>query len=367
MNSLFRSEVATPRRALAALLLAAAMLTNGAAAATGYQIVKLPLPPGSSPNYGASPSSINNAGEIAGIGYRESNGDVFGHAVAWSGPPDYTPRWLPEENAFETEVVAINDAGYIIGHARFPNAVTWEPVMWGPDDVLIRLGALPDGQVDSLVADINASGTIVGDVTSRRGLPNHHIDIHRAAIWVTPQTVRRLGDGRGGFSYSDARALNDFDTIVGDGSIGINGHHAFRWTPEGGMQDLGDFPGGFNESYAFDVNDAGQVVGYGWSGLGRRAVMWNADGSMLDLGDIPGGSEYSATDINNAGEVIGSFADGAAGNQFYWTAATGMVRVDDLVGSGDVTSLNAINDAGLMVGVMALDGSSIDVALVPQP
>ena len=366
------------RHALPILLLAGAAFASQASATT-YRIVELPLPAEMS---GAA-IGINAAGEVVGY-IRDDN--YRRAAVAWDAT-SHSWRMLPAGSAVESEAYAINDAGDIVGSAQFRGSgQLQDPVLWTPNGTMIRLGELPGGQSNSWAYDINSRGRAVGGVERPRGdLPPDAYHLQRPAIWITPRMVRWLGDGRRGFGGGQARALNDSDTVVGFGSVADGVLHGFRWTPGGSVQDLGDLPGGSDWSYAYDINEVGQVVGTGESEVGSRAVMWDGDGTIHDLGEVSGGSDYGyhADDINNPGEVTGrihDYADDGFPQGFVWYAGAGMMRIADLidpldplhakVASGDVRIyINDINDAGLMVGGMAIgaSSSSTPIVLEPQP
>ena len=375
MNDLFSRGFALPRpscTAIAALLLAGALLTDGVAAAPTYRIVELPL---LADTRTSSANGINVAGEV--VGFAETT-SFEGYAVAWGAPP-YSPRRLvglvPADPAYWSIADAINDAGYVVGAASI-SAAESVAVMWDPSGAIIRLGDLPGEQLASRGRDINIGGAVAGYAT--RGTSGG-LQFSRPVIWPVPQVAHPLRDGRQGFGSSQAHALNDARTVVGVGSVSSTGFHAFRWAPGVGMQDLGDLPGGADASAAYGVNHADQVVGYGVSGLGKRAVMWNADGSMVDLGDLTGGSSYEGVRINASGRVVGHFVRGVLRQAFVWTAAEGMTDLVTLIDPADPLRAQfasvdvyvfAINDAGAIVGNMGVPGSSTNsraFVLVPQP
>ena len=376
MNGLFSGGVSVPHpscSALAALVLAAVVLTGGAAAAPTFRIIELPL---LADTRTSSAFGINGAGEVVGQAGTTSFDD---YAVAWGAPP-YSPRRLvslvPSDPDYWTSASAINDAGYVVGTALSSQSASVVAVMWDPNGAIVRLGDLPGGQLSISARAINAGGTIAGYAT-RGG--SGGFQVQKPVVWITPQVAGALRDGRGGFNSSEARALNDSGMVVGVGSLSLTRFHAFRWTHGGGMQDLGDLPGGDDASSAYDVNNADQVVSFGVSELGSRAVMWNADGSMLDLGDLTGGSSYQGRSINAAGWVVGHFVRGLLRQVFVWTAAGGMMDLVDLIDPADPlraqfasvdVNVYAINDAGVIVGNMGVQPGSTTpraIVLVPRP
>ena len=368
MNGLFCREDATPRpfrRALAALLLSAATLASGAAAAT-YRIVELPPPPHASFYFPFT--GINEAGAI--VGSAALAVPPYGtHAIAWSGPPDYTPRWLPDSHAVVSSANGINDAGIIVGSAFFAWATSDHAVMWGRNGALIRLGE-PPGANSSNAWDINNRGTVIGYT----GVS--------PAIWLRPSVPQPFGNfGGEGEPYLDLEALNDSGTLAGsiarswraDGQL-------FRWTPGIGIEELHRPLGSETSGEISGVNEAGQVVGT-LSINGRNtffAVMWDVDGSMLVV--APEADYGSDPKINDAGEVVGNcncFGSGGGFEAFRWTAASGLQRIADLIdpldplypqiASGAPIWAGDINDAGVIAGILDPYGASIPIVLVPQP
>ena len=228
MDGPFVAGTAIPRpsrRALAALLLAAASLASGAAAATTCRIVELPLLPHSSFYFPFT--GINEAGAI--VGDASLSVPPYGtHAIAWSGPPDYTPRWLPDSNAVVSSAKGINDAGVIVGDAFFAWATSDHAVMWDRNGALIRLGE-PPGANSSATRGINNRGTMIGYA----GLT--------PIIWLRPRVPQPFGNfGGEGEAYLELQALNDSGTLAGfisARSSQVDGQ-LFRWTPDIGIENL---------------------------------------------------------------------------------------------------------------------------------
>jgi len=134
------------------------------------------------------------------------------------------------------------------------------------------------------------------------------------------------------------------------------------------VTDLGTL-GGAN-SWATDINNRGQIVGWAKDASMRRlAVRWSSSGVILDLG-TPASSAFSyAEGINDVGEVVGRFGDPGEFEYrpFYWSLGTGMVEMDRSLFPGDpldplyIGKANAINDAGMIAGVIEKDFTSFDV------
>src|SRR5262249_35297974 len=118
--------------------------------------------------------------------------------------------------------------------------------------------------------------------------------------WV-PTDIGTLG----GAVYSEARASNNRDWVVGQFN-NVGGHtQACVWMGPGGLFDPGKLGG--NEAHAYGVNDVGQVVGSSniSGNAAVHAFIWTLGGAMQDLGTL-GGTRSDATGINNLGQVVGS-------------------------------------------------------------
>jgi probable HAF family extracellular repeat protein len=140
---------------------------------------------------------------------------------------------------------------------------------------------------------------------------------------------------------------------------------------------LGDLPGGSynlfqdgNYSAAFAINDTEQVVGRSDGANGYHAVFWS-HGTMTDLGALPGLANRSAAeDINNLGVVVGYSGEHDT-HAFVWDSISGMNDLNHLLdesGSGWLlTTANAINNHGQIVGAGYLDGHLRGFVLTPVP
>ena len=217
------------RRTFATLLLVAATAASAAASATTYRIVQLPLPG----NYYAGAMDINEAGEVVGSYYR--NG--MDHALKWvGGPSNYSMNELPKGSALESYALRINDAGQVLGKARFADTGdNFVPVRWESNGAIVRLAERTGWQPGSDVSDMNNRGIAVGSA-SRIG-PNGQNGF-RPAYWLTPRVAGTIRAGDSGFGNSQAYAVNDSNTIVGSGQVGTDLVHAFRRLHGGQMEEL---------------------------------------------------------------------------------------------------------------------------------
>jgi probable HAF family extracellular repeat protein len=176
------------------------------------------------------------------------------------------------------------------------------------------------------VADINASGQIVGRLGDGQG------NVH-AYLW---QNGAKTDLGTLGGVYSEAFAVNDVGQVVGMSYTSAGALRAFLLTPEDTdgngapdrwfrdsngdgandlMRGLGTLGGNNATSLARDVNNLGQVVG----DSNGSAFLWQ-NGVMSDLG--VGGDYSTARAINNAGLITGSFGTSGTSHVFLWKNGT---------------------------------------------
>jgi probable HAF family extracellular repeat protein len=203
-------------------------------------------------------NGINTAGQIVGS-FWVKEGDLLSmHAAVYK---DGNVIDLGTLGGRESEALAINDAGVVVGWADTP---TGRHAFRYESGAMTDLGTL--GGATSIASGINSAGTIVG-------------------------AADRADGSRRAFMLAGA-----------------------------GMIDLGTLGGASSEALA--VNDAGQVVGGADSEHGRRAFVFS-DGAMHDLNGYlsaplpsgePGGRGYylltAARGINGSGQILADASSG---------------------------------------------------------
>ncbi len=157
---------------------------------------------------------------------------------------------------------------------------------------VIDLLAMTDAVSGSVIA-VNDAGQILGRLETPAGSSRF--------LWENG-IVYELGSLAAG-RLVDPVDINEAGQVTGTAVTASNEAHAFLWQ-NGAMQDLGAL--GYEASFATDINDAGQVVGFVQSvnGTEQHAFLWQ-NGVMLDLGTM-GGRSARALHINNASQIFGT-------------------------------------------------------------
>jgi probable HAF family extracellular repeat protein len=228
-----------------------ALLTNGGGAFSGYEMVPLRL--GGLESYA---TDINNRGAVTGGVYR---GSPF--------------QWETRFEAFVWNNGTVQFLGTLGGANSFANA-------------------------------INDLGEVTGTSTTADGQ-------YHAFVWSPGRGMEDIGPGEG-------HGINANGVVVG-----TSGPTAFRWTRATGRQVLLPLRDGY-QAVALDINRTGVAVGSSLDATGRRAVLWAPDGSgPKDLGTL-GGDYSEARAIADNGVIVGTSSTASYLAPFRWTPRGGM-------------------------------------------
>jgi probable HAF family extracellular repeat protein len=214
---------------------------------------------------------MNASGQVVGVS--EDDGGLQDRAFVWqsgAGMQGLTASWGTPIRAF-----GINNAGQIVGTAnRFDNGTHAFVTIGG---AAVDIGTL--GGSLSFASDINESGEVAGYAYIAT-TPNNITQSNHAFYWKDAngngqsdagemQDLGTLGAGRQSF----ANDINDSAVVVGNSETVLNSFatHAFIWTGAGGMKDLNTVvPNtGWTFQEARAVNNRGQIVGIGLNPQGK--------------------------------------------------------------------------------------------------
>jgi len=150
-----------------------------------------------------------------------------------------------------------------------------------------------------------------------------------------------------GAADSAAYGINASGQVVGSLTTSGGDQHAFLYNNLATL-DLGTLGG--TTSVAWSINDAGQVVGGAASVAGDQRPFSYAGGTMVDLGTL-GGPSGHAISINNQGQIVGVGDTATTGTRAFLYSGGTMVDLGTLPSSGEFTSnANALNDKGWIAG-----------------
>lgn len=323
--------------ALAAGLCLSAV-AQAAAVVGAYTATLLPPAPGGIASPMPNGNSLNNAGQVVGIGPGDRHTDallwVNGQATSINNP-GYRQNYAAS---------SINNAGQVVGSYYYSGDPLSPPpdVSWKTQAVTGLTVVPSDSVPGKTIVRISDQGLFLtsgGEVLAPDG------------------SVLRVLQGLGGGTVSVSK-INAQGLVVGASQApGSASARAVSWANVA-PSDLGTLGG--SGSFAFGVDNAGRVVGEADvpGDTGKRAVLWQAGGAV-DLGTL-GGVNGQALAINQEGVVVGR-AQNAAGE---WRAAvwygTKAVDLNTLVaptGAGVLVSATAVNDKGQILANTLIDGS----------
>jgi probable HAF family extracellular repeat protein len=288
------------------------------------------------------PIGINDLGDV--VGGATLPGNLVERPFRWSNGTIQPLDVLPGHA--QGQARAINNAGQIVGHS-YPaggfgffssRAVIWD------NGTAIDLNTAATAAAGwtrlAFAFDINDSGQIVG--SGFRGNV-------QSAFLLDDGAITDLGT-LGGTSI--ATSINRFGQIAGMASNADGTTHAVTWT-DGVIRDLGVGAGGSGFSVAYGPNIFGETAGSWSSPSGPIPMFWEADGTPVTLPLLdPAGSAF---DINNLRQIAGSGNLPGSGAQraVVWEGGSPIDLETMVTTAVELTSANAINNAGQVVGQIA--------------
>jgi probable HAF family extracellular repeat protein len=181
--------------------------------------------------------------------------------------------------------------------------------------------------------------------------------IHQVAAKATPSPWSTI-----------CTAVNRHGQVVGMAASGEGGWQAFVWSA-GAITYLGTLGGATSLAYAID--DAGVISGVSETGLGvLHGFLWHA-GTMVDMGPLVG----SASEVAELSRPVSSAAlgDWVIRHRAFHSISSGLDHLDYIArllptdSRHRLDTVQAITDAGLIVGHSTLNGARHCFVMTPAP
>lgn len=295
---------------------------------------------------------INDQGQVTGYCYTDRES-----AFIWQDGVLTLLAPLPGDS--ESEPIAINNAGQVIGYSMKPQEQ--DPYSFDYRACLWQNGMITDISACGMeyVRMIDDSGRVIGQTADAS-----------ACMWQ--DGAMTLLDPNGVLTASVPTDINAVGQVAGCGYTADSRVHAFIWLPEAayglvaGINDIGgSFDAALNPSsdpaltvtsIAYCISDSGQVFGeaavssYDAYGNENRSMqLWVWENGTVNMIPVPG---FSINTIvgTGSGVVAGSYmTTGWESASFCWSRETGLETVPCLT-DGSYACLNDINEAGQIVG-----------------
>jgi len=347
------------------------------------------FPPATITAVSSSAIRINNLGQVIG-----NYTDSAQHQRAFVWTQEGGMQDLGTLGGNETQAIAINEVGQVIGRSESATPDEWKPFVITPhtkddgmpewyqgtppmNELMTDLGPTPSGRLwggkysPFGPTALNDHGIVVGIYDQPWGNTGM---VYRGFGWSQLTGMVDLGTlGGTEGDFTDPLALSDFRAAGYSTTDGNT--HAFVIEPQScgeimalfcptiepifTMVDLGTLGGPY--SIARAVNNAGQIAGtsnYSLTGP-QHAVIWAGDGPQ-DLGTLGGQSQPTwseASGMNETGQVIGRSkplscpdSDPNCHHGFVWSESTQMLDLPPLPGKYTRSWAVAISNTGYVVG-----------------
>ncbi|WGS85764.1 hypothetical protein [Methylomonas sp. UP202] len=238
--------------------------------------------------YYAEGADINNAGQIAGSSWADTN---F-HAVRWD--VDNSIHDLGSLGGSFSRGTGINDQGYVVGISYTGNDDAAHATLWTPNGTAIDLDTSGSGY--SWAEKINNHGQIVGFTTNENGLWD-------TTLWNVDGsapidlTASLAADVDTFFDQGHSTSINEAGQVVFDAFNADGSQAAYLWS-NGNLTDIGTLlPAGVLVNTVTGINDNGVIYG-------RASINGNWGGFVLAPAAVP---------IPGAAWLFGSVLAGFAG------------------------------------------------------
>jgi uncharacterized membrane protein len=241
---------------------------------------------------------------------------VFGSPPFVAGTGGYVGSYSESPiGAADANRLVVNDNGVAVGTLSRRDAARREldirAVRWSASEAteLGHLGTDAQEIAYSTAFDINNAGTAVGGAV----VGQNYTFGTRPVLWKVESTAATELDRPLGFNASSwAHSINDAGDAVGFYSFNPVFTHAALWRSTGTAATPLTEVSGFNISDATAINNAGTIIGQAKkpSPFTNLAVRWDTPGVATLLGhlgpNISGSTTTTAITINDAGVIAGS-------------------------------------------------------------
>jgi uncharacterized membrane protein len=279
---------------------------------------------------------INDAGEVVGSVYVYPEGATG----FWRTPDGVIHRF----SQWNFTANAVNNSGEIVGGFQ------------GKDSFLMIPPAKPDIFLNHVSGQSNAMA--INDAGYIVGFDNKHIGgVFKGSCFIrTPQKTYAGVMPRGTSAFCGA--INNLNQIVGEVILNGGVEEAFMYDLHADSTTILSVPGA-NFTYPEGINDSGEVVG-GWYDTGgdNHGFTWTSAGGYTSF-DVPGAVNTSPNAINASGTIVGTFNEGwsltGCSENYQQSCAQGFLLVDGVFTIIDApgqlqTTLSAINNSGVIAG-----------------
>jgi probable HAF family extracellular repeat protein len=286
--------------------------------------------------------AVNNGGQVVGWAHRA--GSTVRRAFLWD--EEHGIQDIDDLSGDSTQATAINDRGWVAG------MIGGDVFLWKPETGMVEVADLPSCNLRPLA--LAEDGTIYGHITyvGQRG--------HHAFRWRPGHAVEDLGAAPYPGHVCWVRAVSKSGCFCGfleDTNYHID--HGFVWSITGefwAIEETADY----YSILMTGINEYGLAVGHANSPEGRRAFYWDPVGGLQDIGRMHDLSTQTYG-VNASAQIVGRYSDSTVPVHpaFVWDPAEGITELGPL---GWIPHLGRtytlyINDEAWVVGA----------ALIPEP